>query len=136
MGTIRTLFIIFALVAPSLSAQTGRSPWTTPTRAEVDAIYPDIEALYIDLHRNPELGFQETQTASKLVARVRALGFDVTTVPTLPLIEVVPNTRVTAARASAERAVSAAGVPGDLGPRAPDASGASRADPGPDAVPG
>src|SRR5579863_8008738 len=59
----------------------GASPtaWTTPSTAEVDAVYPDIEALYIDLHRNPELAFQEVQTAAKLAARVRALGYEVTT---------------------------------------------------------
>jgi hippurate hydrolase len=46
---------------------------------DVDAIYPDIETLYKDLHRNPELAFQETQTVAKLSARVKALGYDVTT---------------------------------------------------------
>src|SRR6187431_746218 len=55
------------------------SPWTTPTAAQVEAIYPAIEALYIDLHKNPELAFQETQTAAKLAAHVKALGFEVTT---------------------------------------------------------
>ena len=53
--------------------------WTTPATAEIDAIYPDIEKLYIDLHRNPELAFHETETAAKLAARMKALGFDVTT---------------------------------------------------------
>src|SRR6476646_6430663 len=52
---------------------------TTPAASEVDAIYPDIEALYIDLHRNPELAFQEVETAAKLAARVKALGYEVTT---------------------------------------------------------
>jgi amidohydrolase len=47
--------------------------------AEVDAIFPDIDSLYVDLHRNPELAFQEIQTSAKLAARVKALGFDVTT---------------------------------------------------------
>ncbi len=55
------------------------APWTSPTAAQIDAIYPAIEALYIDLHKNPELAFQETQTAAKLAAHVKALGFDVTT---------------------------------------------------------
>ena len=55
------------------------APWTTPTAAQIEAIYPAIEALYIDLHKNPELAFQETQTAAKLAAHVKALGFDVTT---------------------------------------------------------
>ena len=75
MRVLATAFVITA----TLSAQTGGAPWTTPTLAEVEAIYPDIEALYIDLHRNPELAFQETQTAAKLAARMKALGFDVTT---------------------------------------------------------
>lgn len=57
----------------------SQTAWTTPTTAEVDAIYPDIEALYIDLHQNPELAFQEAQTAAKLAARVKALGYEVTT---------------------------------------------------------
>jgi amidohydrolase len=61
-----------------LTAQAPQTSWT-PTPADVNAVYPDLDALYIDLHRNPELGFQETQTASKLAARVRALGFEVTT---------------------------------------------------------
>jgi hippurate hydrolase len=72
-----------ALVLPALLAFAGngtsRTAWTTPSASEVDAIYPDIEALYIDLHQNPELGFQEVETASKLAARVKALGYEVTT---------------------------------------------------------
>jgi amidohydrolase len=55
------------------------TPWRTPTAAQIEAIYPAIEALYIDLHKNPELAFQETQTAAKLAAHVKALGFEVTT---------------------------------------------------------
>jgi amidohydrolase len=53
--------------------------WTTPAQPDVDGIYGDVAALYRDLHRNPELAFQETQTAAKLAARLKALGFDVTT---------------------------------------------------------
>jgi amidohydrolase len=47
--------------------------------ADIDALYPGIEKLYIDLHRNPELAFQETQTAAKLAARLKEFGFEVTT---------------------------------------------------------
>jgi amidohydrolase len=74
--------VTVTMASAGMRAQTGGAEpprWTTPTPAEVDAVYPDIEALYIDLHRNPELAFQETQTAAKLAARTRALGFDVTT---------------------------------------------------------
>src|SRR5690348_13912910 len=59
------------------------STWIEPSRAadtaQVDAIYPDIEKLYIDLHKNPELAFHEQRTAATLAARVKALGYDVTT---------------------------------------------------------
>jgi amidohydrolase len=58
---------------------TGQTAWTTPSKAEVDAVYPDVEALYMDLHEHPELAFQEIQTAAKLAARLKALGFEVTT---------------------------------------------------------
>lgn len=37
----------------------------------------DLEALYIDLHRNPELSFQETRTASIAAGHLRDLGLDV-----------------------------------------------------------
>ena len=63
---------LVVVLQPTLAAQ--RSP-----TSDVDAIYPDVETLYKDLHRNPELAFQETQTAAKLAARLKALGFEVTT---------------------------------------------------------
>src|SRR5258708_32341555 len=49
-----------------------------PTAKEVDAVYPDAHALYLDLHQNPELSTHETQTAAKLAGRLRGLGYDVT----------------------------------------------------------
>ena len=47
--------------------------------AQLETMYPAVEALYIDLHRHPELAFQEVETAAKLAARVKALGYEVTT---------------------------------------------------------
>jgi amidohydrolase len=41
-------------------------------------MYPQLEALYKDIHAHPELGFQEVRTASKLAAEMRNLGFEVT----------------------------------------------------------
>lgn len=46
--------------------------------AQVDAAYPAAEALYIDLHRHPELSLHEQRTAATLAAALRALGFEVT----------------------------------------------------------
>ena len=48
-------------------------------RDAVAADLPALVELYKDLHANPELSFQEVETAAKLAARARALGFEVTT---------------------------------------------------------
>jgi len=79
MNHVRILAVALAVTSVTLSAQSDSAPWTSPSLTEVNAIYPDIEALYMDLHQNPELAFQETRTAAKLAERARALGFDVTT---------------------------------------------------------
>src|SRR6202050_4123277 len=50
----------------------------TPSSQEVDAVYPDAHALYLDIHENPELSSHEVRTAAKLAARLRGLGYDVT----------------------------------------------------------
>jgi amidohydrolase len=50
----------------------------SPASKEVDSVYPDAHALYLDLHQNPELSAHETQTAAKLAGRLRRLGYEVT----------------------------------------------------------
>src|ERR1700676_3830878 len=62
------------LLTSRIHAQT-----TGAVAAEVDAVYPQSEALYFDLHRNPELSRHEQQTAAKLAAGLRGLGYTVTT---------------------------------------------------------
>jgi len=47
-------------------------------RDAVNAQMPALVDLYKDLHANPELSMQEVETAAKLAARARALGFEVT----------------------------------------------------------
>ncbi len=47
-------------------------------RAAVMEDMPGLVELYQDLHANPELSFQEHETAAKLAERARALGFTVT----------------------------------------------------------
>src|SRR5947209_7077596 len=44
----------------------------------LSAIYPDIEALYIDLHEHPELSMQEVQTSAKVASRLKDAGLEVT----------------------------------------------------------
>jgi hippurate hydrolase len=50
----------------------------SPVLAPVNAIYPDLEALYIDLHQNPELSTREEKTSAKIAERLRKLGYEVT----------------------------------------------------------
>jgi hippurate hydrolase len=49
-----------------------------PSSKEVESVYSDAHALYLDLHQNPELSAHETQTAAKMAARLRSAGYDVT----------------------------------------------------------
>jgi amidohydrolase len=64
-------FLLFALLGAVASAQ-------APSSKEVESVYPDAHALYLDLHQNPELSGHEIQTATKLSARLRSAGYDVT----------------------------------------------------------
>ncbi len=54
------------------------SPAPSPALAPLSAIYPDLEALYIDLHQTPELSRHEEKTSAKLSERLRQLGYEVT----------------------------------------------------------
>jgi amidohydrolase len=65
------LFLFFSLAA-SCYAQTAEGS------KEVEAVYPAAYAFYVDLHQSPELSSHETQTASKVAARLRDLGYAVT----------------------------------------------------------
>ena len=47
-------------------------------RASLNDDMPELMELYRDLHANPELSFEEHETAAKLAKRMRALGFEVT----------------------------------------------------------
>jgi len=64
-------FLILLLVAPAFAQNAGISK-------EVEAVYPDSYALYLDIHQHPELSGHETETAAKLAAKLRTLGYDVT----------------------------------------------------------
>src|SRR5438067_11570562 len=74
---IRTLTSLLVAGAAASAAQAASLPG--PFTEQLNANYPSIEALYQDLHRNPELGFDEHRTAAELAKRVKALGYAVTT---------------------------------------------------------
>jgi len=73
----------FALAQPAPGGTPIRPTFdVAAARARIDAgldkDYPQLEALYKDIHQHPELGFQENRTAALLAARMRKLGFTVT----------------------------------------------------------
>ena len=65
------LFVIAALSAFAADPSANKQ--------QIDSMYPDLNKLYVDLHQNPELAFQEKQTSAKLAERLKAMGYDVTT---------------------------------------------------------
>jgi hippurate hydrolase len=64
--------------AAGAHAQASSTDLGARVGAKVDALYPHLETIYKDVHAHPELGFQETRTASLLAAEMRAIGFQVT----------------------------------------------------------
>jgi amidohydrolase len=62
-----------------LSAAMCKAAVSGPSESDINALYPSVEALYINLHTNPELAFQEKQTAAILASRLKAFGYEVTT---------------------------------------------------------
>jgi amidohydrolase len=74
-----SLIAVFVVLAASAGAQTKSAAWTTPSAEQLNTVYPEVESLYFDLHRSPELALQEEQTAAKLAERMKAIGYEVTT---------------------------------------------------------
>jgi amidohydrolase len=73
MRTVR-LALVLLTVASAARAE-------APERglAGLDEIYPKLDALYIDLHKSPELSMKEEKTATRLATELKALGYEVTT---------------------------------------------------------
>lgn len=64
--------------ASALALMAGVPAKADDLRNDVSAAMPALIELYQDLHANPELSFEEFETAKKLATRARALGFEVT----------------------------------------------------------
>src|SRR2546423_4337341 len=60
------------LLAVCASAQ------NTNLSSQVDSVFADAHALYLDLHQHPEISSHETRTAATLAGKLRALGYEVT----------------------------------------------------------
>ncbi|EOZ99005.1 N-acetyl-L,L-diaminopimelate deacetylase [Indibacter alkaliphilus LW1] len=46
--------------------------------ASIDKMYPELDALYKELHQNPELSLQEKETSARIAEELRDLGYEVT----------------------------------------------------------
>ena len=66
------------LASSAFAQDAGKTPRAIEVTRLATGMYPDLDAIYKDLHAHPELGFQETRTAAALAKDMRALGFDVT----------------------------------------------------------
>src|SRR5207248_11114958 len=64
--------LLLAILTASMWAQVA-----APS-GEVETVFSQARALYVDVHQNPELSGHEMQTAGKLASRLRALGYEVT----------------------------------------------------------
>ncbi len=73
-----SLFLSLALTVSGYAQTAATAATASASSKEVDAVYPAAHSLYIDLHQSPELSSHEIQTASKLAARLRSLGYEVT----------------------------------------------------------
>ncbi|HET9405889.1 MAG TPA: amidohydrolase [Candidatus Sulfotelmatobacter sp.] len=72
------LFTAGTKLVPAICVVTFVSAWAQNTSKEVEAVYPEAKALYLDIHQNPELSSHEVQTAAKLAERLRSFGYEVT----------------------------------------------------------
>lgn len=70
--------ILLALASMTCHAQSAADRFVPEVNSVAARIYPDLDAIYKDIHSHPELGFEEVRTAARLAADMRALGFEVT----------------------------------------------------------
>ncbi len=74
--------LLFAFTATSVAApQATNLGWSlrvTAIKEMIDSEYASLEALYKQLHANPELSLQEVATSARVAKELAALGFEVT----------------------------------------------------------
>jgi len=72
----RTACLALALLT---AASTARADAPPRGLVGLEEIYPKLDALYLELHKNPELSMKEEKTAARLAGELKALGYQVTT---------------------------------------------------------
>lgn len=69
---------LLAVPAQAQKNKPGSAGQVKVLQQYIDEAYPDLFALYRDLHAHPELSFQEKNTSAKIAGRLKALGYSVT----------------------------------------------------------
>jgi amidohydrolase len=75
----RTTCLVLILLTAASAARADAPARGLSGLAGLDEIYPKLDALYIELHKNPELSMKEEKTAARLAIELKALGYEVTT---------------------------------------------------------
>lgn len=70
------LLIALPVAAPAQAPAPGRASLETRIDAAILRLIPEITALRHQIHQNPELGNQETETAALVAGTLRRLGFE------------------------------------------------------------
>jgi amidohydrolase len=78
MKKLLALFNSFFFLAGPVFIATAHAQSNAVESKEVDAVYPEVHELYLDIHEHPELSSHEVQTAAKLAGHLRTLGYEVT----------------------------------------------------------
>ena len=71
LSTLALLFLFLMQLMLCVRADTA-------LQSAIHSDYPYLEALYVHLHRNPELSFHEEKTSERMAAELHSLGFTVT----------------------------------------------------------
>lgn len=71
LSTFALLFLFLTQLALFVRAD-------TVLRTAIQGDYPYLESLYVHLHKNPEISFQEENTSVRMANELRGLGFTVT----------------------------------------------------------
>ncbi len=66
------------LTFPTMAAASDPRADAARIDALFDKDYPQLEAMYKDIHQHPEIAFHEVRTAALLAGKMRKLGFEVT----------------------------------------------------------
>jgi amidohydrolase len=75
---LTTALTFAALTLAPVVASAADAALREAVAKKISAEYPSLEAIYRDLHANPELSFMETRTAALVAKELRSLGFAVT----------------------------------------------------------